>query len=137
DHALKLQVANATHTAMVHFMALSRMRDTAACIIHTFIMTYLNSLIDQDIAPLAAKVRLRELGIDEDEVYSVWRDWSKRLTHPHFGLSTLFVSQNAFQKLGTRLLPSVRAALRERQTPSTLMAFATAALLRFITPSER
>jgi hypothetical protein len=38
----------------------------------------------------------------------VWADWRRRLRHPHFGMSTLFVCQNAFQKLGLRLLPTVR-----------------------------
>jgi len=34
------------------------------------------------------------------EVDAVYQDWIKRLQHPHFGLSCLFISQNASQKLG-------------------------------------
>ncbi|CAM9775689.1 unnamed protein product, partial [Choristocarpus tenellus] len=92
DHALKLRVSNATHSAMVHVMALSGMKDTTASIKHTLILPYLQRLFKQDIAPTASK----ELGVGLSEVESVWEDWSKRLAHPGFGLSTFFVAQNAF-----------------------------------------
>ena len=57
-----------------------------------------------------------------------------RLQHPHFGLDTFFVSQNAGQKLTIRLIPSVRATLAAGRTPSPFMAFAIAALIRYLTP---
>ena len=44
------------------------------------------------------------------------------------------VSQNATQKLGIRLLPSVHAALFAEEPPSDFLAFAFAAMLRYLSP---
>ena len=52
----------------------------------------------------------------------------------HFGLCCFFVSQNAMQKLGIRLLPSIKATLLAAEAPSDFMAFSIAAMLRFLTP---
>lgn len=65
----------------------------------------------------------------------MYADWTRRLQHPLFGLSCLFVCQNASAKLGIRLLPSLRAALASpTPPPGPALAFAVAALLRFLTP---
>ncbi|CAM9609810.1 unnamed protein product [Chrysoparadoxa australica] len=129
DHALKLRVANGTHTAMVHVMALSGLRDTSMCIEHPLLLRYLEELFRCDIEPAA----MHDLGVLSSEVRQVWDDWFRRLCHPHFGLSTMFITQNAWQKLSIRLLPSVMSCQRMRRMPSPFMAFAVAALLRFIT----
>lgn len=128
DHSLKLRVANAIHTAMVYCMALSRMPDTSACIGHPLIMPYIQALYEQDI------VRMTSMGIPHAEVQSVYDDWVRRLQHPQFGLGCLFVSQNASQKLGLRLLPTIRASIDAVGLPGPAFAFAVAAMLRFLTP---
>ena len=55
--------------------------------------------------------------------------------HPHFGLDCFWVAQNASQKMGIRLLPTIASVLKHtNRRPSQWMAFAVAAMLRFLTP---
>mmetsp|Transcript_47618 Transcript_47618/g.136995 ORF Transcript_47618/g.136995 Transcript_47618/m.136995 type:complete len:518 (-) Transcript_47618:260-1813(-) len=129
DIALKLRIANGLHTAMVYAMALGRLYQTDACIGHPDILPYLTALYDQDIVHSC-----EELGMPRDKATPVFAEWMARLQHPHFGLGCLFVCQNATQKLGIRLAPSVRAEIAAGAEPSRFMAFAIAAALRFITP---
>ena len=49
-------------------------------------------------------------------------------------MACLVVTQNTFQKLGIRLMPSVHATLAAGSAPSDFMAFALAVALRFLTP---
>ena len=128
DHQLKLRIANAIHTAMVYCMALSRMPDTSACIGHPFILPYIEALYRQDI------VRMVSADIPEAEVQAVYDDWVYRLQHPQFGLSCLFVCQNASQKLGIRLVPTIAASIQAVGLPGPAFAYAVAAMLRFLTP---
>jgi len=89
-----------------------------------------------------------DLEEEEDEadaknaVRETYRDWRRRLTHPYFGLSTFFITQNGAQKGGIRFGPTVTDLISAnsgggggggtRITVAT--AFAYAALLRFLTP---
>ena len=68
------------------------------------------------------------------------------MTHPHFGLSTFFITQNGAAKGGIRLGPTVADLLRLRRDDddnninnnthiTVAMAFAWAALLRWLTPA--
>jgi mannitol-1-phosphate/altronate dehydrogenase len=133
DHALKLRVANGTHTAAAHLLSLSGHGSTTALALQPYFMEFLSALYDRDIAPgCVADLELTRADID-----AVWQDWSRRLQHPSFGLSTLFITQNAYTKLGLRLMPSVNAALANRRLPSEFMTLAVAALLRFITPAQQ
>jgi hypothetical protein len=61
-------------------------------------------------------------------------EWISRLKHPYFGLSCFFISQNAGQKLGIRLVPNCNGALSCDQTPSRFIAFAMGCLIRFLVP---
>ncbi|KAM3577219.1 hypothetical protein VYU27_000901 [Nannochloropsis oceanica] len=129
DHQLKLRIANAIHTAMVYCMALGRMSDTSACIGNPLILPYIHTLYQQDILPTS-----RTSGVPQEEVQAVYDDWVRRLQHPQFGLSCLFVCQNASQKLGIRLLPTIAASIEAKGLPGPAFAFAVAAMLRFLTP---
>jgi hypothetical protein len=129
DHALKLRIANATHTAAVHAMALSRVTDTQACASDQHILIFLQRLFEEDI-----RSGLVPAVADAAEVDRVWKDWSHRLAHPFFGLSTFFITQNAYAKLRLRLMPSVLAALSQRRMPSEAMVVAFVSLLTFIRP---
>ncbi|CAE8699205.1 unnamed protein product, partial [Polarella glacialis] len=64
----------------------------------------------------------------------IFSEWMSRLQHRHFGLECFFVCQNATQKMGIRLLPSVRATIGAGEVPSDFMVFALAVMLRFLTP---
>jgi hypothetical protein len=68
------------------------------------------------------------------DVESVHDEWVGRLKHPFFGLSCFFISQNAGQKIGIRLVPNVNGALACGQTPSPFIAFAMSALIRYLVP---
>jgi len=129
DIALKLRVANGLHTAMVYAMALGGLHTTDACIGHPDLLPYLRALYDRDVVHSC-----EELGIPREKAAAVLEEWLARLQHPHFGLGCLFVCQNASQKLGIRLAPSVRAAAVAGAEPSAFMAFAVASALRFLTP---
>mmetsp|Transcript_24501 Transcript_24501/g.53298 ORF Transcript_24501/g.53298 Transcript_24501/m.53298 type:complete len:958 (+) Transcript_24501:107-2980(+) len=129
DIAMKLRVANGLHTAMVYAMALCGLFHTDKCIGHPDILPYLEQLFERDIVHSCAELDLPRL-----QATPVFSEWIARLQHPHFGLGCFFVCQNAFQKLGIRLLPSIKATLAAGESPSPFMVFAVAALLRFLTP---
>ena len=147
DISLKLRVANATHTAVAHPMALMSLVNTdALCKSSTsseVILTYLDSLYQAQILPGAIH---DDISMEETE--AAWTDWRKRLQHPHFGLSTFFITQNGAAKCGIRLGPTIKglltASVRDTSGNTTVsdhplsvsMAFAVAAILRFLTPAS-
>ncbi|KAF0694620.1 Aste57867_14516 [Aphanomyces stellatus] len=130
DHALKLGIANATHTAMVYCLALSRIASTAATPSTLFV--YLDGLFQRDIAPA-----LLHRGISTATSQDVYADWIHRLQHEHFGMDTFFVAQNAWAKYNIRLVSIVAPYLAAdpNYVPSSYLVFATACLLRYLTPS--
>ena len=137
DHALKLRVANGLHTASVYALALSRLEDTRAfrerCPTGPLLRRYIDALFVDDILP-----GLRAIGAPEGDAWVVYEDWRARLRHPHFGLATLFITQNSSLKLRVRLMPSFRhALLAPDAAPSALMQFAVACMLRFLWPAAR
>lgn len=103
DISLKLRVANGTHTALAHAMALSSHPNTETLSSTTF-LPYIDALYQSQILPAAINE-----GIDSNEVNATWNDWRKRVQHPHFGLSTFFITQNGAAKGGIRLGPSILA----------------------------
>lgn len=129
DIAMKLRVANGLHTAMVYAMALGRLFRTDACIGQPDILPYLEQLFERDIVHAC-----RELSLPRLQLTPVFNEWMARLQHPHFGLECFFVCQNATQKMGIRLLPSVKAAFASGEGPSEFMVYAFAVILRFLTP---
>lgn len=147
DISLKLRVANATHTAIAHPMALMSLINTdALCktsVSSEVILTFLDSLYQAQILPGAVND-----GISMEETEAAWIDWRKRLQHPHFGLSTFFITQNGAAKCGIRLGPTIKglvnASVRDTSSNITVsdhplsvsMAFVVAAILRFLTPAS-
>ena len=136
DIALKLRVANGTHTALAHTMALQSLANTealcdATCQSSEILLQYLDSLYNDQILPGAINDN-----ISKDETNATWIDWSKRLQHPHFGLSTFFITQNGAAKCGIRLGPTIKRLVVNNQPLRVSMAFAVAAILRFLTPAE-
>ncbi|KAG7340168.1 hypothetical protein IV203_037250 [Nitzschia inconspicua] len=139
DVALKLLIANGTHTAIAHSLALLGHPETT--ILSTkdpgnLFMNYLESLVNNQIVPAAtASVTTN------DEALEVWSDWKARLKHPTFGLSTFFITQNGAVKGGIRWGDTIRELLKydpggSDSKVSVSFAFAYAALLRWLTPSE-
>lgn len=107
DIALKLRVANGTHTAAAHVMALSKflLTDTLSSGSDEakLLMEYLDSFFEHQILPAAAEA------YGAEETKAVYQDWRGRLTHAHFGLSTFFITQNGAAKGGIRIGPTIRA----------------------------
>mmetsp|Transcript_23709 Transcript_23709/g.50740 ORF Transcript_23709/g.50740 Transcript_23709/m.50740 type:complete len:1105 (-) Transcript_23709:47-3361(-) len=136
DIFLKLRVANGTHTAVAHAMALLSLVNTEALCgsssSSSIILSYLDSLYRTQVLPAAVND-----GISAEETDATWDDWRKRLRHPHFGLSTFFITQNGAAKLGIRLGPTIKSlAAATDYSLSVSMAFAVAAILRFLTPAS-
>ena len=136
DIALKLRVANGTHTAAAHVMALSSLLMTDVLAKDRtdekagILMKYLDSYFaDQILA--AASV---QFGKEETEL--VYEDWRQRLCHPKFGLSTFFITQNGAAKGGIRIGPTIRDLIESNQIITVTTAFAIAAILRFLTPAK-
>lgn len=152
DIALKLRVANATHTAIAQAMALVQWGNTdrlaaAAAAGDTSSMTtktqdsvltakvfmaYLDALVQDQIKPS----QFPAFGSHSPEAQAAYDDWRPRLTHPHFGLSTFFITQNAAAKGGIRLGPTVEDLLLRNQPITVTMAYAFAVLLRWLTPRD-
>ena len=116
DIALKLRIANATHSAMALPMALGRRFTTEQCAAADPVLPYLEQLFERDIVGGLTT----ELGVGRPAVEEVFAEWVSRLRHAHFGLDCFFIAQNATQKLGLQRAVGVGGAL-------ALLAFALAA----------
>ena len=136
DIALKLRVANGTHTAIAHVMALSSLLMTDALAKDktnekaAILMSYLDSYFVDQILVAASD----QFGKEETEL--VYEDWRRRLCHPNFGLSTFFITQNGAAKGGIRIGPTIRDLIQGNKTVTVTTAFAIAAILRFLTPAK-
>jgi len=91
----KLMIANATHTCMVYSMALCGLAGTSKCLENRLFLELIDGVFWQDILWAFEEEK-------RDGVLSTFREWSERLKHPHFEMSTFFVCQNATQKLRKR-----------------------------------
>ncbi|KAF4043181.1 hypothetical protein GN244_ATG04663 [Phytophthora infestans] len=133
DHLLKLSIANAVHTAMVYLLALTRVKTTCDVLKYPEIRQYLDLLYANDVAP---SLELR--GISKQEAQHTYDEWMSRVEHKHFGLDNFWVGQNAMLKYGVRLFSTVEANVirDEKYRPSVFMAFATALILRYLTPTQ-
>ena len=123
DIALKLRVANGTHTAIAHVMALNGLLMTDALSESVeenkhsgILMRYLDSIFKGQIL-VAAKSCFGD-DVDADAVY---QDWRKRLTHPYFGLSTFFITQNGAAKGGIRISPTVKDLIKSKKVCKTFV----------------
>eukprot|EP00980_Cylindrotheca_fusiformis_P018318 scaffold5975_cov99-Cylindrotheca_fusiformis.AAC.3 len=133
DVALKLQLCNGTHTALAHLLALTKTVNTAmlqTADSGTIILRYLDALTKQQILPSFSADGSTRAAHD-----AFYEDWRRRLLHPHFGMSTFFITQNGPAKGGIRFSPTV-ASLLSSSDPSLRLslAFAYAVLLRWLTP---
>lgn len=133
DIALKLRVANGTHTAAAHAMALCKLLKTDVLSngeSGELFMAYLDSLFACDILNGAATL------YGKAETEAAYQDWRKRLCHAHFGLSTFFITQNGAAKGGIRLGPTVTSLFQDNRGVSVAMAFAFCAIVKWLTPCQ-
>ena len=141
DIALKLRVANGTHTAAAHAMALTGLTMTDVLSSNSddakLLMKYLDSFFDHQI--LKGVKATQEFKASASDAQAVYDDWRRRLIHAHFGLSSFFITQNGAAKGGIRIGPTIKDLILSQKsndaaTPLTCAtAFALAALLRFLT----
>ncbi|KAG7378209.1 hypothetical protein PHYBOEH_000457, partial [Phytophthora boehmeriae] len=133
DHLLKLSIANAVHTAVVYLLALTRVKTTCDMLKYPEVRQFLDLLFDKDIAP---SLKLR--GVGSEEAQRTYDEWMGRVEHKHFGLDNFWVGQNAMLKYSVRLFSSVEASVTKDSAyrPSVFMSFATAVILRYLTPTQ-
>nr|CCA23855.1 conserved hypothetical protein [Albugo laibachii Nc14]CCA24039.1 conserved hypothetical protein [Albugo laibachii Nc14] len=131
DEALKLNVANATHTAMVYLMALSRISNTRHATDLSILQEHLQRLFHLDILPA-----LGTQGVLSDVATQMYEEWMTRVRHKHLGLDTFWVCQNALFKFQVRLFSIVKKQMEAVPSyrPSLSLAFVAASILRFLTP---
>jgi mannitol-1-phosphate/altronate dehydrogenase len=133
DLALKLRIANGTHTALAHLMALLQLTQTDALADGTPwagpLLGYVDALCADQILPATRRLA------SPAEATATWEDWRSRLTHKHFGLSTYFITQNGPAKGGIRLGPTVVDLVQTGREVTVAMAWAYAILLRWLTPA--
>ena len=133
DIALKLRIANGTHTALAHGMALTMLllTDKLSSQVGKLWMEYVDCLVQEEIIKAAGPL------FGDEAAVACWEDWRRRLVHPHFGLSTFFITQNGAAKGGIRLGPTLQEHLNSsNSTISVAMIFAFASLLRWLTPTS-
>ena len=139
DIALKLRVANGTHTAVAHTMALAGLAMTDVLSSKTsrvskLLMNYLDSFFEHQIKMGVGVTQ--EFSATSTEAKDVYEDWRKRLIHAHFGLSTFFITQNGAAKGGIRIGPTIKDLVSHNLPVTCSTAFALAAILRFLTPVQ-
>ena len=145
DVALKLRIANGTHTAVAYALALSGITNTTALSSSAMAdcMTYLDALVHHQIVPAILADPSLSSVVTRDSAVAVWEDWRRRLCHASFGISTLFITQNGPTKGGLRFGPTLeqlvqRSSLHPKQEESPTLqvslAFAVAVLLHWLTP---
>ena len=120
DIALKLRVANGTHTAIAHVMALMKLlttEDLSKTDSGSILMAYLDSIFKEQILVAGEESYGRE------ETEAVYQDWRKRLVHAHFGLSTFFITQNGAAKGGIRISPTVRDLFKHSKVSFCFIRF--------------
>jgi hypothetical protein len=135
DIALKLRVANGTHTAIAHALALLQNYQTDVLATEdpgTLFMKYLDSIAEQQIVPAAEQSQ--SISCSLEEAVTSWQDWRHRLVHPNFGLSSFFITQNGTAKGGIRWGPTVADLFLSNIPTTAAIAFAYAVLLRWLTP---
>ncbi|KAL7578573.1 hypothetical protein ACA910_011630 [Epithemia clementina (nom. ined.)] len=148
DVALKLRIANATHTAIAHAMTLQGVLNTTALeSSHNnchWIIRYLDELVQHQIVPACLFDEAIGTVVNQTDVEAVWKDWRGRLLHSTFGISTFFITQNGAAKGGIRFGPTLANLLLVSQSsspnssmgrgPQVSLAYALAVLLRWLTP---
>lgn len=145
DIALKLRIANGTHTAIAHTLALLKhtLTDVLSQLGNAVFMRYLDAMAEHQIVVACSSLAstpeksasMKQLAME------AWEDWRTRLVHPYFGLSSFFITQNGTAKGGIRWGPTVIDLVSQHQTSiddtaplQVSTAFAYATLLRWLTP---
>lgn len=135
DVALKLRIANGTHTAVAHALALQKVLLTdylsSPSAENLWMESYLDSLVQNQIFAAA----IPRFGKEETE--AAWKDWRGRLVHPHFGLSSFFITQNGAAKAGIRWGATITELISNGKPITVAMVLAYSALVRWLTPKRK
>ena len=140
--AMKLQTANATHTALVYAAAMTGKKSVIEAIQVPEFSRLLENLFEKDIRILRHQYQRvfaamgRPVSIDQAEtaVRDYFLQWRARLDNPYINHNTFWIAQGATGKIKIRYLPTLAAKIENGEPISEEMAFAIAAVLRFITP---
>lgn len=135
DIALKLRVANGTHTAVAHAMALTQHLLTSDALSGPSAPMWMESYLESVVQDQILKAAIPLYGKEESE--AAWEDWKGRLAHPHFGLSSFFITQNGAAKAGIRWGPTVTNLIQSSSSITVGMVLAYAILVRWLTPNDR
>jgi hypothetical protein len=140
--AMKLQTANATHTALVYAAAMTGKKSVIEAIQVPEFSRLLENLFEKDIRILRHQYKRvfdamgKSVTIDQAEtaVRDYFLQWRARLDNPYINHNTFWIAQGATGKIKIRYLPTMAAKIENGEPISEEMAFAIAAALRFITP---
>ena len=140
--AMKLQTANATHTALVYAAAMAGKKSVIEAIQVPEFSRLLENLFEKDIRILRhqykrvfdAMGKPVTIGQAETAVRDYFLQWRARLDNPYINHNTFWIAQGATGKIKIRFLPTMAAKIENGESISEEMAFAIAAVLRFITP---
>jgi hypothetical protein len=158
DLALKLRIANGTHTALAHVLALCGWPTTNVLSLQEpldndqppdavvaddsmeLVRDFVEALVEHQILPATkymttaastimspqTEIATADPNVAATVARAVWTDWQQRLLHPHFGLSTFFITQNGAAKGGIRLGPTIVDLLQHCQSMAPVSAVAGA-----------
>jgi hypothetical protein len=138
DIALKLRIANGTHTAIAHVMALCGMTMTDILSLSDndndndssnnnlkLLLDYLDSFFYNQILVGITSNNKELCDVIEEDAIAVYNDWKKRLIHQHFGLSTFFITQNGAAKGGIRFGPTIIDLIQSNKVCTVIVIIAS------------
>jgi mannitol-1-phosphate/altronate dehydrogenase len=132
DHLVKLLVLNGTHTAIGASMALAQLTSHNLAVAPVEIGAFARGFFRRCILPTV----VAQTGHHKSDIKAYFVEWVGRLSNPHFGMHPLFICRNPISKLANRLVPLANECVLRNARARRLLAFAMAAMLRFITPRE-
>ena len=129
DHAWKLRILNAFHTAQVYVAALSGLPFVRDSIANPIIRQHIENLAQVDVIPAIDE----ELPVEGRSAADFVTESIERFENPNIAHDVRWIAQNAIFKIGQRFAPTIRAH-NGNVTPN--MAFAVACILRYATPID-
>uniref|UniRef100_K3W5G1 Uncharacterized protein n=1 Tax=Globisporangium ultimum (strain ATCC 200006 / CBS 805.95 / DAOM BR144) TaxID=431595 RepID=K3W5G1_GLOUD len=133
DILLKLCVLNGTHSAVIYLMALLRMRKNQDIVKMPILREFVDLIFEKDILPsMVAR------GVSKEVTQQAFDEWMARVENGGVALDNLWIAMDTMFRYRVRLFSCIQANVAHDPSyrPSVFMAFATAAVLRFLTPVQ-
>ncbi len=121
---VKLRVVNASHSALAYLAASAGVRTVDRAMAIPFMRSYLQRMVDEEIAPVMGPVRGVDLGAFSARTL-------QRFDNPALAHQTHQIAMDGSQKVPQRLLDSIRERLAQ-SLPVPMLALAVAGWLRYL-----